>query len=113
LLPGKTYRHDGGQFLSEVPPEWPAPDLFSSTGSRSLCRPRPCSDDDLVVGGGGSALLVEPPAVAGGCSPGNARAAARVAEPDVTMRANSISTATTAAFLIMEDRSYVGFFFWK
>jgi hypothetical protein len=43
--------------------------------------------------------------VAGGCSPGNARAAARVAEPDVTMRANSISMATTAAFLIMEDQS--------
>ena len=47
--------------------------------------------------------MVEPPAVAGGCSPGNARAAARVAEPDVTMRANSISTATTAAFLIMDS----------
>jgi len=48
-------------------------------------------------------LLVEPPAEAGGCSPGNARAAARVAEPDVTtMRANSM-VATTAAFLIMDS----------
>jgi len=104
LPPCKTYGHDGGQFLSEDPPEWPAPhDLFSSTGSRSLCsRPRPCSEDDLVGGDGGSALLVEPPAEAGGCSPGNARAAARVAEPDVrTMRAHSM--ATTAAFLIVDS----------
>ena len=47
-------------------------------------------------------MLVEPPAVAGGCSPGNARAAARVAEPDVrTMRAHSM--ATTAAFLIVDS----------
>jgi hypothetical protein len=47
--------------------------------------------------------LVESPAEFGGCSPGNARAAARVAEPDVTtMRANSM-VATTAAFLIMDS----------
>jgi len=56
-----------------------------------------------IGGGGGGALLVESPAEAGGCSPGNARAAARVAEPDVTtMRANSM-VATTAAFLIMDS----------
>jgi len=104
LLPCKTYGHDGEQFLSEDPPgERPAPGLFSSTSSRSLCRPRPCSDDGLVGGGGGGALLVESPAEAGGCSPGNARAAARLAEPDVTtMRANSM-VATTAAFLIMDS----------
>ena len=105
MLPCKTYGHDGGQLLSEDPPgERRAPGLFSSTSSRSLCRPRPCSDDGLVGGGGdGGALLVESPAEAGGCSPGNTCAAARVAEPDVTtMRANSM-VATTAAFLIMDS----------
>ena len=103
MLPCKTYGHDGGQLLSEDPPgERRAPGLFSSTSSRSLCRPRPCFDDGLVGGGGGT-LLVESPAEAGGCSPGNTCSAARVAEPDVTtMRANSM-VATTAAFLIMDS----------
>jgi hypothetical protein len=72
--------------------------LFSSTGS----RPRPCSDGDGLGGGGGGALFVEPPGKAAGCSPGNTRAAARVAEPDVTMRTSS-SMATTAAFLIVDS----------
>jgi len=87
-------------FLSLVPHEWPGPDdLFSSTGS-SLCRPRPCTDDLAGGGGGGNnAVLVEPAGEAG-CSPYNTRAAARVAEPDVTMRTKSMATTT---FLIVGD----------
>jgi hypothetical protein len=96
-------------FLLLLPHEWAAPDFSSTDSSSLLCRCGRC-DDDLDGGGdsNASSLLVEMPDEAC-CAPGDARAAARVAEADVTTRTTkSMATITFFAIVDVEDDIFSG-----